>query len=1049
MQFVFLLFVIWVGVIRANSDLDALLEFRKGIEEDPSGRIFGSWNPISTQDYVGCPLDWYGVQCTGGRISEIALDNIGLVGNISLSALARMSMLQNLSLSSNQLAGVLPPELGSMGSLKFLDLSNNLFSGTIPAELMKLVDLVYLNLSSNNFGGRVPSGFQNLRKLNYLDLRINSFWGKLDDIFAQLQSLIHVDLSHNQFSGSLKSISDNSTINGSLQYLNISYNMLSGELFNKDPMPLFDYLEVFDASFNQLSGNVPSFNFIVSLKILQLRNNRFSGSIPEALLSETSMVLTDLDLSFNQLTGPVKRITSATLKNLNLSFNKLSGSLPISVGSCSVIDLSNNMLSGNLSTVRIWGNYVEVIDLSSNRLKGTLPNITSQFLRLTSFKVSNNLLVGELPLVIGTYPELNIIDLSLNQLYGPLPSSLFTSVRLTNLNLSGNSFTGAVPFPTSQISNSTSSNQMILPGQVSSLTFLDLSNNSLSGSLPQEIASMSGLRFLNVGKNNFSGHIPKEIGLLQQLLYVDLSNNHFEGNIPDDFPDGIVEFNVSYNSLSGIVPSNLLKFPDSSFHPGNELLIFPHLSPSSAPNFSDKGKHGRQMKRAIRYALIACAVACITGILVLLLIHQKLSNRKSRRNDIDDSKAVQSLHFGDQKCAELPPTSINQDQSLSSGSVSISRENRDVPLSTREMEPAIQDSFANVGQYDQETSSSMLTENEWKSSMSLVTSSPTIDPYLHPHQSSLTVCSPDKLAGDLHLFDNSFVFTAEQLSHAPAEIIGRSCHGTSYKATLDNEHVLTVKWLKEGLAKSKKEFAREVKKLGTIRHQNLVSLCGYYWGPREHERIIISKYVDAASLTAHLCESEERKLCPLSLHQRLSVAVDIASCLNFLHNERAIPHGNLKSTNILIQAPLLNTLLTDYSLHRLMTPAGMAEQVLNAGALGYRPPEFANTSKPCPSLKSDVYAFGVILLELLTGKGAGEIISGNPGVVDLTDWVRLLARENRAFECFDRLLLEVDPSQYPPKVLEDVLGVALRCIRSASERPEIRTVFEDLSAISL
>jgi len=204
-----------------------------------------------------------------------------------------------------------------------------------------------------------------------------------------------------------------------------------------------------------------------------------------------------------------------------------------------------------------------------------------------------------------------------------------------------------------------------------------------------------------------------------------------------------------------------------------------------------------------------------------------------------------------------------------------------------------------------------------------------------------------------------------------------------------------------------------------------------------------------SDLPCLLTEFEPRELQPLSLSKRLAIAIDIASCLNFLHNERAIPHGNLKSTNILIQDPDKNALVTDYSLHRIMTPAGMADQVLNAGALGYRPPEFASTSKPCPSLKSDVYAFGVVLLEILTGKSAGEIVSGNPGGIDLTDWVRLLATENRPYECFDRLIPEVSNSDGPPKVLENMLQVALRCIRAAPERPEIRTVFEDLSSISL
>jgi serine/threonine protein kinase len=196
-------------------------------------------------------------------------------------------------------------------------------------------------------------------------------------------------------------------------------------------------------------------------------------------------------------------------------------------------------------------------------------------------------------------------------------------------------------------------------------------------------------------------------------------------------------------------------------------------------------------------------------------------------------------------------------------------------------------------------------------------------------------------------------------------------------------------------------------------------------------------------------EVEPRKLSPLSLGERLRVAVDVAQCVNYLHNEKAIPHGNLKSTNILLETPNLNVLLTDYSLHRILTPAGTAEQVLNAGALGYRPPEFASSTKPCPSLKSDVYAFGVIMLELLTGKSSGEIVSGIPGVVDLTDWVRLLAGENRSRECFDRFILDRHRVEHPPRVLDHMLQVALRCILPADERPDMKTVFEDLSRIVL
>ncbi|KAH8497854.1 hypothetical protein Peur_073116 [Populus x canadensis] len=158
------------------------------------------------------------------------------------------------------------------------------------------------------------------------------------------------------------------------------------------------------------------------------------------------------------------------------------------------------------------------------------------------------------------------------------------------------------------------------------------------------------------------------------------------------------------------------------------------------------------------------------------------------------------------------------------------------------------------------------------------------------------------------------------------------------------------------------------------------------------------------------------KLRSLSLDDRLRIAVNVAWCLNYLHNERAIPHGNLKSTNILLEPQNMNPLLTDCSLHRILTSAGTAEQVLNA--------------------------------ELLIGKSSPEIVSADPGVVDLTDWERLLSEENRSSECFDKLLMDTTNVK-APRVLDEMLQVALRCILPASERPDMKTVFEDLSTVAL
>ncbi|KAL0461195.1 UNVERIFIED_CONTAM: putative inactive receptor kinase [Sesamum latifolium] len=161
------------------------------------------------------------------------------------------------------------------------------------------------------------------------------------------------------------------------------------------------------------------------------------------------------------------------------------------------------------------------------------------------------------------------------------------------------------------------------------------------------------------------------------------------------------------------------------------------------------------------------------------------------------------------------------------------------------------------------------------------------------------------------------------------------------------------------------------------------------------------KYLPVYTLHA---ETTPRRYSPLSFSQRLKVASDVAQALMFLH-DRGLPHGNLKPTNVLLVGTDYNVKLTDYGLHRLMTPAGIAEQILNLGALGYRAPELASSAKPVPSFKADVYAFGVILMELLTRRSAGDIISGQSGAVDLTDWVRLCDREGREWIASTETLL--------------------------------------------
>lgn len=1048
-----------------SQDILALLEFKKGIKHDPTGYVLSSWNEESI-DFNGCPSSWNGIMCNGANVAGVILDDLALsVDAAHLSVLSNLTMLVKLSMSNNSISGPLPSNIGDLKSLEYLDLSDNQissslpmqigklgnlknlslaennfsgsilessvsglssiqsldlsansFSGPMPTSLRKLMNVVSLNLSRNGFTKSIPKGFELLESLKVLDLHDNMLDGDLDSQLIFLTSAVYVDFSGNSLVNSalpqhkfLHGISD------TVRYLNLSHNQLTGSIVSGGEAQILASLKVLDLSYNQLSGELPEFGFVYDLEVLRLCNNKFSGLIPNNLLKGDSLVLTELDLSGNNLSGPISMITSTTLHTLNLSSNGLSGDLPLLTGSVAVLDLSNNQFNGNLTWLAKWAN-VEILDLSQNRLTGPIPEETSQFLRLNYLNLSHNALDNTLPKVLSRFPKLAVLDLSFNQFDGPLLSPLVASTTLQELHLQNNLLVGNITFDSPQTS---------LFG--TNLRMLDLSHNLFEGSFPNEIGSLIKLEMLNLGGNKLSGSLPaSSMEKLSSLNSLDLSQNHFTGDLPNNLSNNLVSFNASYNDLSGVVPENLRDFPTSSFYPGNSRLKLPQGSQEHGP-----GTGGSRKNRSRKIIRVVVIVVCVLALVIFLIL-----------------LAICCLYC---ICASKTRPTLQKDSRRTSGPPSnplvVSAE--DIATSTKkgssskEIITSADEKLAGLSPSSKKSQLSWSPES--RESYYTTTAA-------EENISRLDIrSSPDRLVGELHFLDDFLIsLTPEELSRAPAEVLGRSSHGTSYRATLDNGLFLTVKWLREGVAKQRKDFAKEAKKFANIRHPNVVGLRGYYWGPTQHEKLILSDYISPGSLASFLYDRPGRRPGPpLSWAQRLKIAVDVARGLNYLHFDRAVPHGNLKASNILLDGPDLNARVADYCLHRLMTQTGTIQQILDAGVLGYRAPELASSRKPLPSFKSDVYSFGVILLELLTGKCAGDVVSSNQdgGGVELTDWVRLRAAEGCGPQCFDASLVIELADPQTEKGMKEVLGLALRCIRSVSERPGIKTVYEDLSSI--
>ncbi|KAH0679714.1 hypothetical protein KY284_020799 [Solanum tuberosum] len=1039
------------GSSAAEDEVRSLLEFKKGIKNDPLSKIFSSWSQTGLSNLSACPKSFHGVVCdeNSDSVFSISLDGLGLVGDLKFSTLSGLKQLKILSLSGNSFTGRVVPALGSMLTLQHLDLSGNQFYGPIPARINELWGLNYLNLSNNNFTFGYPSGISNLQQLRVLDLHNNGLWGDIGELFLELKRIEHLDLSNNSFFGSLPTSPENVSLSSTIQVMNLSHNNLGGGFFPGKLLEAFENLMVLDLGNNAIMGQLPSTGFMHNLRVLRLGNNQLYGLIPDELLQGTGP-LEELDLSGNGFSGSIPIVNSTKLRVLNISSNHLLGSLPSSIGNCAVVDLSRNMLVNGISAIESWEANLEIIDLSSNRLTGNIPTITSHFQLLTSLNFGNNSLEGTLPSALDTLPRLVKLDLSTNKLSGPIPSTFFTSTTLMNLNISGNQLSGSIPLEGSHAS------ELLVQSPYPALESLDLSENTLTGNLSSAIGNLRRLQVLNLAKNQLSGMLPTELGDLRSLEFLDISNNNFSGMIPENLSSNLRVFNVSNNELSGAIPDNLRNFNESSFRPGNSNLAIP--SNWLHDNHGDpdqNSQHHHNSKSSIRVAIILASVgaALMIGVVLLAYHRQRFQdfhlpsgfNSQSAGRDVKLGRFSQPGIFKFHGSSEPPPTSLSfsNDHLLTANSRSLSGQ---IESGTEIVEHVFPEGVTAVSASTHlgTVGNNPATSDRRSSPGSPIASSPRfVDTVEQPV--TLDVYSPDRLAGELFFLDGSLSFTAEELSRAPAEVLGRSSHGTLYKTTLNSGHVLTVKWLRVGLVKNKKEFAKEVKKIGSIRHPNAVPLRAFYWGPREQERLILADYIPGDSLALHLYETTPRRYSPLSFNQRLKVAIEVARGLAYLH-ERGLPHGDLKPTNIILVGADYSVRLTDYGLHRLMTPAGIAEQILNLGALGYRAPELATATKPIPSFKADVYALGVILMELLTRRSAGDLISAHSAAVDLTDWVRLCDQEGRGMDCIDR---DIAGGEEHCKAMDDLLAVSLRCILSINERPNIRQVVENLGSISV
>ncbi|KAF3332428.1 putative inactive receptor kinase [Carex littledalei] len=568
---------------------------------------------------------------------------------------------------------------------------------------------------------------------------------------------------------------------------------------------------------------------------------------------------------------------------------------------------------------------------------------------ITVLRLPGSSLTGQIPGgTIGKLTGLRTLSLRLNHLSGELPSDFSSLTELRNLYLQGNRFTGEFP------------------------SFL---------------SSFKNLVRLNLADNNFTGSIPPSFNNLTRLATLYLENNGLTGEIPDLSNAPVAQLNVSYNSLNGSIPTKLRSMPKSSFLgtglcggplglcPG-ETLPSPGGSPAGAPGTGGETEGngtGGKKKKLSGGAIAGIAIGSVVGALILLALLVLLCRRGT----------------GARKTAVVPPK--GPELGANGGVRSV---------------PASGNGTAYVGSGG--TGGGAVAGG------------------------AVALGAPAKEKGKQLVFLNGKeAFDLEDLLRASAEVLGKGTFGTAYKAVMETGAAVAVKRLKD-VELAEIEFRQKVEQIGAIKDDKyVVPLMAYYYS--RDEKLLVYEYIPMGSLSALLHGNRGSGHTPLNWETRFSIALSAARGVAHIHAAGPTSsHGNIKSSNIL----LTNTYDARVSDHGLATLVGPVPSS-PARVSGYRAPEVTDLRRI--SQKADVYSFGVLILELLTGKAPTQTLLNEEGV-DLPRWVQSVVREEWTSEVFDMELLRNG------NVEDEMVQLLQLAIDCAAQHPDSRPHMTDVAA---
>ncbi|XP_024639007.1 probable LRR receptor-like serine/threonine-protein kinase At3g47570 isoform X2 [Medicago truncatula] len=829
--------------------------------------------------------EWEGVTCGRRhmRVSVLHLENQNWGGTLGPS-LGNLTFLRKLKLSNIDLHGEIPKEVGLLKRLQVLDLSKNKFHGKIPFELTNCTNLQEIILLYNQLTGNVPSWFGSMTQLNKLLLGANNLVGQIPPSLGNISSLQNITLARNQLEGNIPYTLGKLS---NLRDLNLGSNNFSGEI----PHSLYNLskIYVFILGQNQLFGTLPSNMHLVfpNLRSFLVGENHISGTLPLSISNITGLKW--FDISINNFHGPVP----PTLGHLNKLRRFDIGYNGFGSGRAHDLDFISSLTNCT---------QLQVLNLKYNRFGGTMTDLMTNFsTTLNWLSMAGNQIYGEIPERIGQLIGLTHFDMMENFLEGTIPDSIGKLTNLVRLILQENRLSGKIP---------------IVIGNLTKLSEFYLHTNKLEGNVPSTLRYCTKLQSFGVSDNNLSGHIPDQtFGYLESLINLDLSNNSLTGPIPSEFGNlkHLSILNLYTNKLSGQIPNELAGCLTLI-----ELMLQRNFFHGSIPSFLGSSLRSLQILDLSSNnftSVIPRELENLTSLNSLNLSFNNLYGEVPINGVFSNVTAI-SLMGNNDLCEGIPQLKLPPCSRLLSKKHTRFLKKKFIPIFV--IGGILISSMAFIGIY--------FLRKKAKKFLSLA---------------SLRNGHLEVTYEDLHEATNGF---------SSSNLVGAGSFGSVYKGSLLKfEGPIVVKVLKLETRGASKSFVAECKVLEKMKHKNLLKLltfCSSIDYNGEVFKAIVFEFMPMGSLEGLLHNNEHLESRNLNLRQRLSVALDVAHALDYLHHNshEAVVHCDIKPSNVLLDDDII-AYLGDFGLARFLngaTGSSSKDQVSSAaiqGTIGYVPPD--------------------------------------------------------------------------------------------------------------